>query len=59
MGGGCMAADSERAGLDYWTVGMMLGVIEMGSTLLISQLVLTIGRLVLTIVFFILKSPIL
>jgi len=27
----CMTADSERAGLDYWTVGVMPVVIEMGS----------------------------
>ena len=28
---GCVTADSERAGLDSRTVGMMLGVVEVGS----------------------------
>jgi len=28
----CVAADSERAGLDHWTVGVMPVVIEMGSS---------------------------
>ena len=28
---GCMTADSERAGLDHWTVSMVPVVIEVGS----------------------------
>jgi len=45
---GCMTADSERAGLDNWTIGMMPVVIESGSPFVHLVKMRTSGVLVTT-----------